>query len=269
MKEFLTKNGEKPRHRANRLLFVAPDFAILNRLSDAARTALAWGSIVEDIKRQTLVIDKPREQQAQDELDRAGKTLEKVARECYKWLLCPAQDNPTAPEPTVEPFPLNTGGASLGGEIDKLCVENELVIKEWPPVHLRTALREFYWKYGKLSTGAVRFWDDSQKYLYLPRLKDRRVLERTVYAGAGSTDFFGTAQSQTGDTFEGFLFDNDGILFNDTLLLIDPEAAKAYATKARWPRSRCPQRPPDRATPARPMLNPTRVTRWRLQAGSL
>jgi predicted AAA+ superfamily ATPase len=231
VKEYLAQNGEKPRQKsANRLLFVAPDFAVLARLTDSARVALAWGSIVDDIAKKALVIDQPRQEQAKNELAAAAGTLEKVARECYKWLLCPVQHDPTATEPTIEAYPLNTGGKP-GAEIEATCVSNELVIKEWSPVHLRTALREFYWKYGKTATGALRFWEDTQKYLYLPRLKDRRVLERVIHEGAASGDFFGTAQGQAGETFEGFRFGEGGVLFSDTLLLIEPEAAKNYAAK--------------------------------------
>ncbi len=75
----------------------------------------------------------------------------------------------------------------------------------------------------------MAFWDDSQKYLYLPRLKSREVLASVVRAGAASKDFFGTAYGHTGGKFEGFQFGDGDISFNDTLLLIEPEAATQYA----------------------------------------
>jgi len=44
-----------------------------------------------------------------------------------------------------------------------------------------------------------------------------------------SRDFFGTAYGQDGETFEGFQFgDGADVVFDDTLLLIDPEVARAY-----------------------------------------
>src|SRR5262245_33930291 len=43
-------NGSKPRYRANRLIFLAADHGTLSRLNDAARVALAWGSIVDDVR---------------------------------------------------------------------------------------------------------------------------------------------------------------------------------------------------------------------------
>jgi predicted AAA+ superfamily ATPase len=83
-------------------------------------------------------------------------TLPRAARECYRWLLCPVQHAPTEPRPSVEVFPLNTSGSALGSEIERVCVENELVIATWSPIHLRTRLKELYWKADKPAIGAWR-----------------------------------------------------------------------------------------------------------------
>jgi hypothetical protein len=48
----------------------------------------------------------------------------------------PSQDNPTA-KPIVETFPLNTSGPSLGAEIERVCLDNELVIATWSPINCR------------------------------------------------------------------------------------------------------------------------------------
>ncbi len=140
--ECMRNNGPKPRHRCNRLLFLAADHGTLVRLNDAARVALAWGSIVDDVKEGRLNIDLLQKKQAEKELQTAEEVLPRAARECYKWLLCPVQETPTDPKPTVEAFPVNTTGGSVGREIERVCVENELVITTWSPIHLRTKLKE-------------------------------------------------------------------------------------------------------------------------------
>ena len=61
--EFLRSNGPKPRYRCNRLLFIAPDHAALTRVRDCVRTALAWNSIVADVKEKRLNIDGLQEEQ--------------------------------------------------------------------------------------------------------------------------------------------------------------------------------------------------------------
>ena len=226
--DYVRNNGTKPRYRGNRLIFVAADHGALARLSDCIRVALAWNSIVEDVAAMRLVLDNLQAEQAKKELKGAEDLLPRVARECYKWLLCPSQDSPTATKPTVEIFPLNTSGAALGPEIERVCLDNELVIATWSPIHLRTKLKELYWKADKPAVKAVDFWEDTLRYLYLPRLKDRGVLAQAVVKGAGTRDFFGTAYGQSGDTYEGFKFGDSNVQFDDTLLLIDPETAKAY-----------------------------------------
>jgi len=231
--ESIRNNGPKPRHRANRLLFLAADNASLTRLADAARVALAWGSIVDDVKEGRLNIDRLQETQAKKELETAEQVLPRAARECYKWLLCPLQETPTALKPTVEAFQVNTTGGSVGAEIERVCVENELVITAWSPIHLRTKLKELYWKDGKSAAGAMAFWEDTLRYLYLPRLKSRDVLAQAIHNGAASRDFFGTAYGQKDDTFEGFQLGSANIQFDDTLLLIEPGSAQAYEEKIR------------------------------------
>src|SRR6202011_4859053 len=103
-------------------------------------------------------------------------------------------------------------------------------ITTWSPIHLRSKLKELYWKSDKAVVKATDFWEDTLRYVYLSRLKDRGVLQQAIVKGAATRDFFGTAYGQTGDTFEGFKLGDANVQLDDTLLLIEPEAAKAYET---------------------------------------
>lgn len=226
-------NGTKPRYRSNRLLFAAPDHATLSRLTDAARVALAWASIVDDVKEGRLNIDLLQKNQAEKESRTADEVLPRAVRECYKWLLCPMQETPTDQKVNVESFGLNTSGGSVGAELERVCIENELVIATWSPIHLRSKLKELYWKPDKQATGAAAFFEDTLRYLYMPRLKNRDVLAHTIRTGAASRDFFGTAYGQTGDKFEGFQLGSGDVVFDETLLLIEPESAKKYDEASR------------------------------------
>lgn len=228
VEQYARNNGAKPRYRGNRLIFLAPDHGALARLRDCLRVALAWGSIVEDIAGMRLVLDTLQVQQAKKELQGAEDVLPRVARECYKWLLCPVQHSATEPKPTVEAFSLNTSGSALGGEIERVCIDNELVITTWSPIHLRTKLQELYWKADKPAIGALAFWEDTLRYLYLSRLKNRSVLEQAIVKGAASKDFFGTAYGQHEGKFDGFKLGDANVQLDDTLLLIEPDTAKLY-----------------------------------------
>lgn len=227
--DFIRKNGEKPRYRGNRLLFLAPDHDTLSRLDDATKRVLAWKSILDDVQCSRLNIDREQERQAKRELKGAEDALPRVARECFRWILCPYMNAPTDSDLPVEAFALNTSGSSIGPEVERICIENELVIPVWSPIHLRDGvLKRFYWKNDRNSVNALAVWEDMQRYCYLPRLRDRHVFEQTIYKGVTSKDFFGTAYGEHDSKFDGFGFGDSNIQVDDTLLLIEPEAAGIY-----------------------------------------
>ncbi len=226
--DYIRNNGSKPRYRGNRLLFLSPDYGSLGRLHDCIRISLAWRSIVDDVIEGRLNIDQLQKKQAEKELQIAEEVLPRVARECYKWLLCPVQHTPEDTKASVETFPLNTSGTSLNNEIEHVCVDNELVITTWSPIHLRAKLYELYWKGDKSAVGAMVYWEDSLRYLYLARLKTHSVLEQAIVKGASTRDFFGTAYGQIDGKFDGFKLGDANVQLDDTLLLIEPEAAKLY-----------------------------------------
>ena len=128
----------------------------------------------------------------------------------------------------VEAFPLNTSGSGLGSEIERVCVENELVISTWSPIHLRTKLKELYWKAEKPAIGAMAFWEDTLALPLPTAIESRSVLEQAIIKGAGSQDFFGTAYGQCEGKFDGFKLGDANVQLDDTLLLIEPEAAERY-----------------------------------------
>ncbi len=231
--DHVRNHGTQPRHRSNRLLFVAADQSTLGRLRDSTRIALAWRSIVDDVTDGRLNIDLAQKRQAEKEAKAAEDHLPRIVRECFRWLLCPSQDDPASSTPRVEAFPLNTSGGAVGQEIERVCGENELVIDTWAPIHLRSQLKSYYWKSDRSAVLARTFWEDSLRYLYLPRLRSHDTLKQAIRAGASSPDFFGTAYGADGDKYEGFQLGTGDVSVDDSLLLIEPSAAAAYhATQA-------------------------------------
>ena len=80
----------------------------------------------------------------------------------------------------------------------------------------------------KPAVKAADFWEDTLRYLYLPRLKDRGVIAQAIVKGAGTRDFFGTAYGEHDGKFDGFKLGDANVQFDDTLLLVEPGAAAAY-----------------------------------------
>ena len=71
----------------------------------------------------------------------------------------------------------------------------------------------------------MAFWEDTLRYLYLPRLKNRNVLEQAIVKGAGTRDFFGTAYGEHEGKFDGFKF-GDAMTLPDFAKVIKPRSKR-------------------------------------------
>jgi hypothetical protein len=225
---YLKNNGTSPRYKANRLLFLAADQKTVSRTLDTIRVALAWESIVEDVKTGRLIIDTSQAQGAVNEWNRSEHALPQAVRDCYKWLLCPLQEDPASRGWIMEAFVLGTVSGSVTQAIEQVTRENELIISAWAAPHLSKLLMDLYWKGDRKAVKAMSFWEDSLKYLYLPRLRRKEVLAEAIRIGAQTRDFFGIAYGETDGEYQGFKFGTDVVQLDDTLLLIEPQAAKEY-----------------------------------------
>ncbi|SAL19074.1 hypothetical protein AWB73_01129 [Caballeronia turbans] len=233
--DILKNRGEQPRQKQNRLIFLAADADSVGRLKDQVRSTLAWQSIVADVKEARLNLDQLQSKQAQKSLESAAEALSHMVKECYKWLLAPMQQ--AAPgsgvsEVAWEHFQINPAAVNRTQEIERLLRENELLITQWSPIHLANMMRSWFWKDGAVEVSALDVWQKSCSYLYLPRLRDSEVLRTTIAAGAGARDFFGCAYGQDDGRYSGFSFGKATTpILDETLLLIEPQAAAAFAAK--------------------------------------
>ncbi|MCW5238482.1 ATP-binding protein [Verminephrobacter eiseniae] len=231
----LNQRGEQPRFKQNRLIFLAADSDSVSRLKDHVRSHLAWHSIVSDYKDNRIVLDNLMAKQAQASLEQAEETVRRMIRETCKWLLAPVQEarpmngkGGGLSEVKWEHFPLNPGAQNWSQEIERVLKENELLISEWAPIHLAKVLKDWFWKDDAKDTSALKVWQQSCQQLYLPRLKDDMVFQRTLAAGAESREFFGFAQGQEDGRYVGFSFGRRASLSLDSsLLLIEPLTAAA------------------------------------------
>lgn len=230
--EIVRKRGDQPRFRQNRLLFLAADSDTVGRLLDQARSFLAWGSIIRDYEAATLVLDNLMARQAQESLRQAEQALQRTLRDTYRWLLVPAQDatpGKGVSEIRWEEFALNPGATQPAQEIARVLRDGELVIDNWAPYHLGKVMQDWFWTADSEAVKAQEVWQQFCQQLYLPRLRDLSVLQRTLAAGASSRDFFGLAQGREGQHFVGFTFDSPASPVVDAdLLVIEPGAAQAY-----------------------------------------
>ena len=232
----LRSRGEQPRQKQNRLLFLAAEADQVMHLKDTVRGLLAWRSIEADIKDLRLTLDNQQARQASQNRQQANDTVSRLVRETFKWLVAPSQApkrNGGVGEIEWEAFALNPANPGLGKEMERVVVENELVIREWAPIHLFNLLKTWFWKDGEVDVAALDVWQKSCQYLYLPRLAGSRVMQSTIAAGATSRDFFGLAYGKGEQGYRGFSFGSATSPLMDALLLIEPGHAADYEERTR------------------------------------
>ena len=225
---FLEFHGDRPRHHRNRLLFLAADHGARGPLMEGLRTLLAWESIVRDLEDQRLNLDQHQGRQAREALKAAERALPQAIRGCYRWLLCPLQDEPGKPV-TLEAFALNAQAPDPGRELERVLRDNEAVVFQWAPFHLRELLRRTYWRPETPWVRALEVWEHCLNFPYLPRLRDRGVWEATLKEGCRQGEFFGTARKALGEGEYGdFRLGEDFGPLDESLLLLEPQEAARY-----------------------------------------
>lgn len=227
--EILARRGGSARQRRNMIVFLAPDHRAIEHLEQAAAEYLAWSRIVEDAV--ALNLDKAQERQATERCNRANDAITVRLAETYRWLLVPRQ-NPTPGAP-VELSELKVdGGSGLAARAADRLQREGILYTQYPPALLRHLLD------GPLATewtdGSVtlsRLWEVLCQYPYLPKLRDRSVLETTVASGPASvtwqSDGFATADLLDGSRFGGLVAGAQAVSAGPTTLIVRPDVALA------------------------------------------
>ena len=242
---YLKNRGDQPRHRQNRLIFLAPGAENVPLLIDHVRSMLAWESIVADYENKRIVLDNLMGDNAKTNRDTARRTVARTIRETYRWLLVPVQEldaGRVSPDIAWESYSINPGAENPASEIERALKDNEALIVEWAPIHLTNHLKRWFWTTDTAEMKAGEFWENTCRYLYLPRLLNRDVLKRAIEAGTDTKDYFGLAAEKDGEKYIDFTFGKSrrSLVVDDSLLLIEPAAAAAYEESIRPPETSYP-----------------------------
>jgi hypothetical protein len=202
----------------------------VSRLKDLGRTYLAWGSIVQDAADERIDLTIGLSKQAKRNVESAEKNLQQTVREAFKWLICPSEVfDGGKPKLTWEAISVSSSAPNIMSEIESKLHQEEWLISEWSPIHLRNLLKKWYFKDGASDVSALKLWQDSCNYLYLPRLVNDLVLKQTIAAGIETEDFFGYASGKEDGRYLGFIFGkSSSVTLDESALLIDSEAALEY-----------------------------------------
>jgi predicted AAA+ superfamily ATPase len=225
-----TYRGRGREHR-NMLVFLAPDAQRLEDLMEAARDFLAWSHVVRNAGQLDLTqnqIDQARQRRAEND-----EAVRLRIDATWTWVLAPTQPDPARP-PVWEPIRADGAADTLAERVSARMISlGDLAVQHAAP-NIRQYLNgvlQPVWKDGHVSVGDL--WKLYTKYPYLPRLRDRRVLDEGVrgtleHAGWQQDGFaLATGYDETTGRYEGLAFHGYGSFgaITDATLLVKPTRA--------------------------------------------
>jgi predicted AAA+ superfamily ATPase len=177
-KAILETRGNTPRLYRNTLVFLAADKTRMQELDEAARKYLAWESILSE--KVQLNLDPHQVTQAETQKAAADSAMTARLPETYQWLLVPVQATPQAAI-TWEALRLS-GTDALAVRASKKLRTDELYLTSFASTRLKMELdRVPLWRGEHVAV--KQLIEDFARYLYLPRLKDSRVLLDAIRDG--------------------------------------------------------------------------------------
>ena len=232
-KDVLLQRGSTPRVYRNMLVFLAAEHRQLNNLKDAQRSALAWAEIVRETDR--LNLTQSDSALAKAKLTEANETLKTRLKEAWCYLLYPVQESAQAElEWTSAKVPAQDG---LLARATKKLVSDEGLLSELGPARLDRELQKYIWN-GKDHLFLKDLWEYLNRYTYLPRLKNRAVLAKTVQSAIGGMlpGPFAYAErwDETKQTYAGLAISGAShvqVVIDSDSIIVKPDVAEAHRPK--------------------------------------
>lgn len=227
----LASRGGSPRRHRNTLVFLAPDDRRKEELDEAVREFLSWAHVLD--RAADLDLSPNQQEMARSRHKRADEVIDQRIGVAYHWVMLPEQPNAAAPA-VVRPMKVEGQSPELAERVsERLRREGALAA-----VHAPQNIRQYLdgplasiWEVGHISVGEL--WQHYTAHPYLPRLRDRRVLDDAILAVLGAitweSDGFALATGYDESTgrYMGLAVphqDAFGIV-TDAVLLVDPATA--------------------------------------------
>ena len=252
-------NGANRVHR-NTLLFLTAKRDEARILRQAARNLLAWASITQvrnGDDRTIPGLTGERALQANTGLRAAHQSVRRALISAYRWGLAPSQLNPQdSSRIHLTEFRTEVGdhGEIVNAAFGRL-IEEEALVEKISPSALASVLQQHVWDKPEPSDHIEvnRLWEMLTSYIFMPRLRNRSILQRCIEEGT-PVGAFGYARDYNPDTGEyrglryeeplqdptaGFIIDE-----NSAGLLVTPNKAGQQKEKAKVREHDTPKDPP-------------------------
>lgn len=229
-KDILLHRGNAPRVYRNMLVFLAAEQRQLENLNSAMRSSLAWAEIVQQTDR--LNLTQSDSGLAKAKLAEAQETLKTRLKEAWCYLIYPMQESAQSEvEWMTSKVPAQDG---LFTRASKKLVNDEGLLTELGPARLDRELQKYIWN-GKPHILLKDLWEYLNRYIYLPRVKDRNVLVRTVanaISGMLPGPFaFAEQWDEASDTYSGLAISRSPyteVVIDGSSLILKPEIAETH-----------------------------------------
>lgn len=228
--KILDARGSSQRINRNMLVFLAADAKRMEELSDAVREYLAWDNISG--RKEELDLTVQLSKQVDTRLANANQAIDLRIRETYYWVLVPDQQ---------PGGPISWQMEKADGGKDRLAERVSAKLRPLDAIRVIQAASVIrgnlegwlasVWQKGHISVGEL--WSYHCRYPYLPRLRDRKVLDDGILAGLDEIDWertgFALATGFDGTRFEGLVVPPGGRFgqITDNTLLVRPDVALA------------------------------------------
>lgn len=233
-----TKGASQRTHR-NTLVFLVADTNLLESLEAATRNYLGWQKVKASSEGLNLSAQQSR--QADEQAANLDQAVKDRIRETYVWALYPEQYDPTRPfEINADRVP-DSGGRALAERVSaKLAREDLLVTDFGAPIvgaTLHQELANVWNEHGEITVGEL--WGYFTRYIYMPRLVRRDVLDAAVERALGAVlvenERFAVATGKDAEVgrYQGLVVppvsDGATIQVTDSTLLVEYSRAQKQA----------------------------------------
>jgi predicted AAA+ superfamily ATPase len=232
-KDILMQRGSTPRVYRNMIVFLAAESRQLDSLKEAMRSSLAWAEIVREIER--LNLTQSDSALAKAKAAEAAETVKTRLKEAWCYLLYPHQETAQSDvEWASAKVPAQDG---LLARASKKLVSDEGLLPELGPARLDRELQKYIWN-GKNHLLLKDLWEYLNRYTYLPRLKNRDVLAKTVQAAIGGMLPGPFAYAERWDeakgTYAGLAISGAAsvpVVIDSESVIVKPDIAEAHRPK--------------------------------------
>lgn len=221
--------GSANRTHRNTVVFLAADEARLEELDAATRDYLGWTHVLAN--EADLDLTQNQRKQAAQRQAQADQTVTSRLLQSFTWALVPAQPDAGAPF-VIRETKVEGQSDSLADRVSRRLGNDGDLSTRQASATIRLAISKVpqIWKDGHVSLGAL--WGLYSQYPYMPRLRDRRVLNEGIVdmPMIWQTDAFAlaTGYDEAAARYVGLWTPQDkgaAPAATDSLLLVRPDVA--------------------------------------------